>query len=153
MLKICLSRRGKKRRATFRLVVLDKQKDPVGNFREDFGFYDPHTKKAEFNLERVEYWVKKGAEKSESVLKLIEKFDKDKKIIKVSKKKKISRQKKEAQKKEKEEKPKEAPKEETKKETNKKGKKAPKKEARQKEKSVKKEKKEEKENVDPVVEF
>lgn len=103
MLKICLSRRGKRKHTTFRLIVLEKSKDPVGDFIEDLGFYNPHTKRADFRLERIEYWTQKGARKSKSVAGLLDKFDKEKKIIKVSKKKKkIAKQKKERKKEKKE---------------------------------------------------
>ncbi len=99
MLKICLSRRGKRKHATFRMIVLDKRKDPLGDFIEDLGFYDPHTKKADFNLERIKYWVQNGAKKSSRVERLLEKFDEKKKLVKVSKKKKkIAKQKKEKKK-------------------------------------------------------
>ena len=95
MLKICLSRRGKRKHATYRVVVLEKHKDPVGNFTEDLGFYDPHSKKADLKLERIEYWVKKGAKKSNRIENLLKRFDANKKLIKVSnKRKKIAKQKK-----------------------------------------------------------
>ena len=46
MLTFKLSRRGKKKQPTYRLVVVDKKKDPWGMVKEDVGSYNPHTKKS-----------------------------------------------------------------------------------------------------------
>lgn len=38
-----------------------------GRFLEKLGFYDPHTKQQTLNKERIEYWISKGAQVSESM--------------------------------------------------------------------------------------
>jgi small subunit ribosomal protein S16 len=67
MLTIKLSRFGKKKQPSFRLLVLEKSKDPWGDYLEMLGHYNPRTKKAEFNAERIKYWISKGAKPTDSV--------------------------------------------------------------------------------------
>ena len=64
MLMFKLSRVGKKGQAAFRVLVLDKRKDPWGTYLEKVGFYNPtsHPKVTEFNTERIKYWMSKGAQ-------------------------------------------------------------------------------------------
>lgn len=83
MLTFKLSRRGKKKQPTYRLVVVDKKKDPWGTTKEDVGSYNPHTKKAQFKIERIKYWLSKGAQPSLTVHNLLVK----EKILNVTKKK------------------------------------------------------------------
>lgn len=47
MLMIRLSRTGKKKKPTYRIVIQDKIKDPWGRSLEILGNYNPHTKKLE----------------------------------------------------------------------------------------------------------
>ena len=44
MLTIRLSQVGKKNKKMFRLIVSEKTKDPVGDFLEILGSYNPHSK-------------------------------------------------------------------------------------------------------------
>ena len=67
MLMFKFSRRGKKKQPTYRLVVVDKRKNPWGRIKEDVGSYNPRTKKAQFKIERIKYWLDKGAQPSASV--------------------------------------------------------------------------------------
>lgn len=67
MLTIKLSRTGKKNRPNFRLIVLEKQRDPWGDFLENLGNYDPRTKQLSVNADRVKYWLGKGAKTTKSV--------------------------------------------------------------------------------------
>lgn len=89
MLKIIFSRRGKKNKPTYRIIVLDKRKDPFGDFLEDLGSYNPHTKKATLKVERIKYWLSVGAKPSETVFNLLVKnkvIDAPKIKIKIRKK-------------------------------------------------------------------
>ncbi|MFH1193607.1 MAG: 30S ribosomal protein S16 [bacterium] len=92
MLAIKLSRFGKKKQPTFRLIVLEKSKDPWGDYLENLGHYDPRTKKATFNAERINYWMSKGAKPTDSVHNLLVTSgvlkDKKRAITKISKKRK-----------------------------------------------------------------
>jgi len=62
MLAIKLKRIGKKHQPTYRLVVMEKKSKMSGRFIEDLGFYNPHSKDARIDKERVDYWMKNGAQ-------------------------------------------------------------------------------------------
>ena len=67
MLRIRLSRVGKKNKAQFRVTVADARRSPIGKFIEILGHYDPHTKEKVFKQERIEYWISKGAKPSATI--------------------------------------------------------------------------------------
>lgn len=67
MLAIKFSRKGKRNQPFFRIVVLEKSKDPRGDFLEDLGFFNPLTKKASLKNERIKYWLSHGAQPTGSV--------------------------------------------------------------------------------------
>lgn len=69
MLSIRLSRVGKKKMPSYRLIVTEKTRDPWGKVLEQLGTYDPlaKPKKIAFDLERVKYWMSKGAQPSATV--------------------------------------------------------------------------------------
>ena len=66
MLKIRLTRRGKKNKAFFRLVVAEQTSPIKGKFIEALGFLNPHTKEKNLKSERIKYWMEKGAQCSDS---------------------------------------------------------------------------------------
>lgn len=67
MLTIKLSRFGKKKQPTYRLLVLEKSKDPWGDYLEMLGHYNPRTKTAELKTDRIKYWMEKGAQPTDTV--------------------------------------------------------------------------------------
>ncbi len=67
MLRIRLSRVGKKNKAQFRVTVADGRRSPTGKFIEILGHYNPHTKEKVLKRERIEYWISKGAKPSATV--------------------------------------------------------------------------------------
>ena len=69
MLKIRLQRIGRKHEPAFRLVITDSKNSPKsGKSLEILGFYDGRRgEKAEFDAERIKYWISKGAKVSETV--------------------------------------------------------------------------------------
>ena len=73
MVCIRLMRRGAKKRPYYRVVVADSRRFRDGKFIEKLGTYDPlpQNPKIELYLERVEYWIQKGARPSETVRSLI----------------------------------------------------------------------------------
>lgn len=71
MLMIKLARRGKKHQPLFRLIVQEKTKDPFGDFLEDLGFWNPRAKKGDFKAERIQHWISKGAQLTDSVHNLL----------------------------------------------------------------------------------
>lgn len=81
MLTIRLSRRGKKRQPTYRIIISEKSKDPSGDFLDDLGFYNPKTKEIRLKNAEIEYWLSHGAQISPTVHNLLV----DKGIIKKSK--------------------------------------------------------------------
>lgn len=68
MLMIRLTRVGKKKHPTYRVVVQQRQKAPSSNVLEILGNYDPHTSPATVVVqgERLQYWIKNGAQLSDT---------------------------------------------------------------------------------------
>lgn len=75
MLMIRLSRIGKTKHPFYRVVVTEKTRPRNGRFVEIVGTYDPQKKPAvvQLNKERVEYWISKGAQPSDTVRSLLPK--------------------------------------------------------------------------------
>ena len=94
MVRIRLRKIGSKGRAVYKIVVADQRKPQGGKYLEEVGTYDPHTSPATVKIieDRVTDWITKGAQPSESVLKLfhIIGFDNNGKIkpLELTKKKK-----------------------------------------------------------------
>lgn len=71
MLAIKLQRIGKKHQPSYRLVVQEKREKLGGRYAEDLGWYNPMLKKHEFNKERIAYWLKVGAQPTDTVHNLL----------------------------------------------------------------------------------
>jgi small subunit ribosomal protein S16 len=73
MLAIRLRRAGSKKRPFFRVVVADSRAARDSSFVEILGHYNPRSKPAvvEVDKARVDYWIQKGAQPSDSVRTLI----------------------------------------------------------------------------------
>lgn len=72
MLAIRLLRTGKKNQPTFKIVVTDKNNPPRGGrFVEEVGFYNPITKERKLKGERIQYWISKGAQPSDTVYNML----------------------------------------------------------------------------------
>jgi small subunit ribosomal protein S16 len=73
MLKIRLRRIGSNRRPVYRVVVSDARQTPSAAVLEEVGFYNPRNQPAEVRIdhERVDYWVGRGAQLSETVRNLL----------------------------------------------------------------------------------
>ncbi|MEK7159785.1 MAG: 30S ribosomal protein S16 [Patescibacteria group bacterium] len=67
MVVIKLSRVGKRSKPAYRLIVLDRTKDPWGAFLENVGNYNPRSKELNLNVDRIKYWLSKGAQPSNTV--------------------------------------------------------------------------------------
>jgi small subunit ribosomal protein S16 len=67
MVKIIFSRVGKKKNPQYRIIALDKKKDPWGNFLEILGHFNPHTKELTLKNDRIEHWLSQGAQPSDTV--------------------------------------------------------------------------------------
>jgi small subunit ribosomal protein S16 len=73
MLMIRLARFGAKKKPTYRLVVIEKERARNGRAVEIVGHYNPVSKPKQIVIdrERVDYWIKNGAQPSETVGRLL----------------------------------------------------------------------------------
>ena len=73
MLVIRLSRTGAKKKPSYRVVVIDRKRARDGRFVEIVGHYNPRSEPVEIVLkaERIQYWLKQGAQPSETVRSLL----------------------------------------------------------------------------------
>jgi small subunit ribosomal protein S16 len=74
MLRIRLSRTGKKRQASYRVVVTDVDAKRDGRIVERIGHYDPRSTALEYMIDenRALYWLSVGAQPSDAVRRLLE---------------------------------------------------------------------------------
>lgn len=75
MVKIRLSRKGKKNAPFFHIVAVDANKKRDGAVLEKIGTYDPSKKeekeKVSVNLDAYKSWISKGAQATETVVHLV----------------------------------------------------------------------------------
>ena len=75
MVVIRMARGGAKNRPFYNVVVADSRMPRDGRFIERIGFYNPKASQSEpkfrLKLDRVDHWVKLGAQPSDAVKKLI----------------------------------------------------------------------------------
>ncbi|HPT66324.1 MAG TPA: 30S ribosomal protein S16 [Candidatus Woesebacteria bacterium] len=62
MLKIKLAPRGKTHQITYRIVVAEDRSKLNGPTIDDLGFYTPQTKTIELDKQKMADWIKKGAQ-------------------------------------------------------------------------------------------
>ncbi len=76
--KIRMKRIGAKNKPAFRIVVADARSPRDGKCIEELGTYQPLKKgdNVTLDLERVKYWVSKGAQPSDTVASFIRKASK-----------------------------------------------------------------------------
>jgi small subunit ribosomal protein S16 len=72
---IRLSRHGAKKRPFYRIVVSDRRFPRDGRYIEQVGTYDPIAASGgvKLNREKIESWIKNGAQPSQTVSELIKK--------------------------------------------------------------------------------
>lgn len=73
MLKIRLMRIGAKKRPFFRVVVVEERSKRTGKYIELLGTYNPLTEPKDIKLkqDRIDYWIKQGAQMSTGYLRII----------------------------------------------------------------------------------
>jgi small subunit ribosomal protein S16 len=73
MLMIRLARFGAKKKPTYRVVVIEKERARDGRSLEVVGFYNPvsHPATVRLDHERINHWVKSGAKPSDTVARLL----------------------------------------------------------------------------------
>ncbi len=74
MVRIRLSRAGRKKHPVYRMVVIDSKKPREGKAIEYIGTYDPILKTGNINVEKAKEWLQKGAQPSERALKILKNF-------------------------------------------------------------------------------
>ena len=73
MLMIRLARFGAKKKPTYRVVVIDKERARDSRSVEVVGYYTPVTSPATVKLDhaRIQVWLKNGAQPSDTVSRLL----------------------------------------------------------------------------------
>lgn len=71
--RIRLTRVGATKRPAYRVIAIDKRRSRDGRALEILGYYDPLTEPATVKLdtEKINAWIGKGAQPSETVVKLM----------------------------------------------------------------------------------
>ena len=74
MVRIRLRRAGGKKYPSYRIVIADQRAARDGSFIEQVGTYDPFPDPPEINLneEKINKWIKNGAQPSASVTTLLQ---------------------------------------------------------------------------------
>ena len=75
MVKLRLRRMGAKKKPFYRIVAADSRYPRDGRFIEEVGTYNPLVSPAEIkvDVERVQSWIKNGAQPTETVKSLLKK--------------------------------------------------------------------------------
>ena len=73
MVRLRLTRMGRKKQPFYRIVAADSRAPRDGRFIESIGHFNPMKEPTELklDLERVDYWMGVGASPSETVMALI----------------------------------------------------------------------------------
>ncbi len=87
MIKLRLIRFGAKKKPSYRIVAIDSRRARQSRTLDTLGYYHPRTEPLEFkiDLDKVDYWLKKGAQPSETVNSLINRAVKGRKSTQDSK--------------------------------------------------------------------
>jgi len=74
MVKIRLTRTGRKNSPSYRIVAMESSKKRDGAYLESFGYYNPSKGLDDLKIDKkaIEKWVKNGAQVSDTVKKLID---------------------------------------------------------------------------------
>jgi|TARA_B110000037_G_C16634370_1_gene307799 small subunit ribosomal protein S16 len=80
VVSIRLSRGGAKKRPFYHIVATDKRNRRDGRYLERLGFFNPRATGGEeslrIDIERVDYWLAKGGQPTDTVADLVKKFRK-----------------------------------------------------------------------------
>jgi len=73
MLKIKLSRVGKKKQPSYKIIVAIDRDKVNGNFLEEIGYYNPLAKPHILKIDQKKFdsWIKKGAQPTEKLASLL----------------------------------------------------------------------------------
>nr|BDA98201.1 ribosomal protein S16 [Rhodomonas sp. NIES-1006] len=73
MLKLRLKKYGRKRQASYRIVVMPSTTKRDGRSIEELGFYNPHTNETNLNVSRIKVRLSQGAQPTSTVRDLLKK--------------------------------------------------------------------------------
>ena len=71
--KIRLKRIGAKKKPFYRVVVSDSRSPRDGRFIDQVGTYNPKSSDVKINAEKIDRWLKSGAQPSQTVSNLLKK--------------------------------------------------------------------------------
>ena len=76
-LKVRMARAGTKKRPVYHIVVADSRSPRDGRFIERLGFFNPllpkeKTERLKLDLDKVQGWMKKGAQPSDRVMRFLD---------------------------------------------------------------------------------
>ncbi len=76
MVRLRLTRMGAKKKPFYRIVAIDQRVQRDGRPIELLGYYDPmkSPKVVKMDLARIDHWISQGAQPSDTVGRLIEKY-------------------------------------------------------------------------------
>ncbi len=79
MISIRLMRKGAKKRPFYKIVAINSRKPRESKAKDILGYYDPLKEPPEIkvDVERVRYWIQRGAQASKTVQSLLNKVSKD----------------------------------------------------------------------------
>ena len=82
MISIRLMRLGAKKRPYYRIVAIDSKKPRESKAKDIIGYYDPlkEPPDIEVDLDKVKFWLERGAQASKTVQSLIHKVSKPAKL-------------------------------------------------------------------------
>lgn len=75
MLKLRLKRVGRKGSPSYRLVIMENSFRRDGRPIDEVGYYNPISKKYNFEVEKIKKWLSYGVKPTETVLNLLKKAD------------------------------------------------------------------------------
>jgi len=75
MLKLRLKRLGRKGSPSYRLVIMENTCRRDGRPIDEVGYYNPISKKYNFEVEKIQKWLGYGVKPTETVLNLLKKAE------------------------------------------------------------------------------
>ncbi len=73
MLKLRLTRTGRKKQPAYRLVVMEHSTRRDGRPVDLVGYYNPLTKESNFKVEKIQHWLANGVQPTETVASVLRK--------------------------------------------------------------------------------
>lgn len=78
MVRIRLRRSGAKKRPYYRIIAIDSREKRDGGYIDSLGYYAPLEKKLFVDLEKYNLWLSRGAQPSNTVLKVVKRYQETK---------------------------------------------------------------------------